>query len=134
MYGRETEETTPGQDRPRIGAMRNRGPQASRLVARAPFSRWLVSFRRAMVHAPFRFATFVRLASGHPGSGTSSPTRPCITVQGVLHGLVGEEVPDPGCPLASLTKVAKRNGAWTIARRNDTSHLENGARATDRLV
>ena len=57
-----------------------------------------------------------------------------ITVQGVLHGLVGEDVPDPGCPLASLTKVAKRNGAWTIARRNDTSHLENGARATDRLA
>ena len=57
-----------------------------------------------------------------------------ITVQGVLHGLVGEDVPDPGCPLASLTKVAKRNGAWTIARRNDTSHLENGARAADRLA
>ncbi len=57
-----------------------------------------------------------------------------ITVQGVLHGLVEGDVPDPGCPLASLTKVEKRNGAWTIALRNDTSHLENGARAADRLA
>jgi hypothetical protein len=55
-------------------------------------------------------------------------------VLGVLHGLVGEDVPDPGCPLASLTKVEHRNGTWTVALRNDTSHLENGARAADRLV
>jgi len=57
-----------------------------------------------------------------------------ITVQGVLHGLVGEDVPDPGCPLASLTKVVRQDGTWSIALRNDTSHLENGARATDRLA
>ena len=56
-----------------------------------------------------------------------------ITVQGVLHGLVGADVPDPGCPLASLTKVERRHGKWTIALRNDTSHLENGARAHNRL-
>ena len=56
-----------------------------------------------------------------------------ITVQGVLHGLVGTDVPDPGCPLASLTKVERREGTWTIALRNDTSHLENGARARSRL-
>lgn len=57
-----------------------------------------------------------------------------ITVQGVLHGLVGSDVPDPGCPLASLTKVARRNGDWTVSLRNDTSHLENGTRAPDRLA
>ncbi len=57
-----------------------------------------------------------------------------ITVQGVLHGLVGEEVPNPGCPLASLTKVVGQAGKWSIELRNDTSHLENGARATSRLV
>lgn len=57
-----------------------------------------------------------------------------ITVQGVLHGLVDEEVPTPGCPLASLTKVVEREKEWTIARRNDTSHLENGSHAADRLV
>jgi broad specificity phosphatase PhoE len=56
-----------------------------------------------------------------------------ITVQGVLHGLIGRDVPNPGCPLASLTKVVHRGGAWRIRRRNDTSHLENGARATGRL-
>lgn len=57
-----------------------------------------------------------------------------ITVQGVLHGLVGKEVPDPGCPLASLTKVVGEDGSWRIALRNDTSHLENGARAAERLA
>lgn len=57
-----------------------------------------------------------------------------ITVQGVLHGLVGSNVPDPGCPLASLTKVEWRDGNWTISLRNDTTHLENGAQATDRLA
>jgi broad specificity phosphatase PhoE len=57
-----------------------------------------------------------------------------MTVLGVLHGLIGENVPDPGCPLASLTKVVRRNGTWTIRTRNDTSHLENGTRAADRLV
>lgn len=57
-----------------------------------------------------------------------------VTVQGVLHGLVEMEVPDPGCPLASLTKAVERSDTWTIARRNDTSHLENGARAIDQLA
>jgi broad specificity phosphatase PhoE len=57
-----------------------------------------------------------------------------ITVQGVLHGLVGDDVPDPGCPLASLTQVVRREDGWTIRTRNDTSHLENGARSADRLV
>jgi broad specificity phosphatase PhoE len=57
-----------------------------------------------------------------------------ITVLGVLHGLVGADVPDPGCPLASLTRVTHRDGTWTIRTRNDTSHLENGARASTRLA
>jgi len=57
-----------------------------------------------------------------------------VTVQGVLHGLVGSDVPDPGCPLASLTKVVGDGDTWTIELRNDTSHLENGARGADRLV
>jgi len=57
-----------------------------------------------------------------------------ITVLGVLHGLVGGEVPDPGCPLASLTMVVREDDGWTIRRRNDTSHLENGARSADRLA
>jgi broad specificity phosphatase PhoE len=57
-----------------------------------------------------------------------------ITVQGVLHGLIGSDVPDPGCPLASLTKVSGAGDDWSIHLRNDTSHLENGARAAERLV
>lgn len=57
-----------------------------------------------------------------------------ITVQGVLHGLIERDLPDRGCPLASLTKVVYENGEWSIRLRNDTSHLENGVRATDRLV
>lgn len=57
-----------------------------------------------------------------------------MTVLGVLHGLIGSDVPDPGCPLASLTKVVHRDGGWTIRTRNDTSHLENGTRAADRLA
>ena len=57
-----------------------------------------------------------------------------ITVQGVLHGLVGAGVPDAGCPLASLTKVERRDGGWSIFLRNDTTHLENGSRASDRLA
>lgn len=57
-----------------------------------------------------------------------------ITVQGVLHGLIGSDVPDPGCPLASLTKVSGTGNDWSITLRNDTSHLENGARAAERLV
>jgi broad specificity phosphatase PhoE len=57
-----------------------------------------------------------------------------ITVQGVLHGLVEADVPDPGCPLASLTQVVQTEAGWTIRTRNDTSHLENGARASRRLT
>lgn len=57
-----------------------------------------------------------------------------ITVQGALHGLIGRNLPDPGCPLASLTKVVYENGEWSIRLRNDTSHLENGVRAADHLV
>jgi broad specificity phosphatase PhoE len=57
-----------------------------------------------------------------------------MTVLGVLHGLIGSDVPDPGCPLASLTRVVHENGDWTIRTRNDTRHLENGTRATDRLA
>jgi broad specificity phosphatase PhoE len=57
-----------------------------------------------------------------------------ITVQGVLHGLVGSDIPDPGCPLASLTKVERRGEHWALSLRNDTTHLENGARAPDRLT
>jgi signal transduction histidine kinase len=60
-----------------------------------------------------------------------------ITVQGVLRGLIG--IPkafgtDPGCPLASLTKASGAGDDWSIHLRNDTSHLENGARAAERLV
>lgn len=53
------------------------------------------------------------------------------TVQGVLLGLVGD-VEDTGCPLASLTKVVRQNGAWQIGVRNDTSHLDHAA-AADRF-
>jgi broad specificity phosphatase PhoE len=56
-----------------------------------------------------------------------------MTVLGVLHGLIGQDVPDPGCPLASLTQVVRRDGSWRIRTRNDTSHLENGTHAADRL-
>lgn len=47
------------------------------------------------------------------------------TVQGVLLGLVSDDVPDDGCPLASVTKLVRTNGQWTIAMRNDTAHLES---------
>jgi broad specificity phosphatase PhoE len=57
-----------------------------------------------------------------------------MTVLGVLHGLIGSDVPDPGCPLASLTQAVREDGAWTIRTRNDTRHLENGTRAADRLA
>jgi len=57
-----------------------------------------------------------------------------ITVLGVLHGLVGENVSDPGCPLASLTQVTRRDGAWHIETRNDTTHLDDGAHSADRLA
>jgi len=57
-----------------------------------------------------------------------------MTVLGVLHGLIGSEVPDPGCPLASLTEVVRRDGTWRIRTRNDTTHLENGTRAADWLA
>lgn len=57
-----------------------------------------------------------------------------ITVQGILHSLVASNLPDPGCPLASLTKVSGSNDNWSITLRNDTSHLENGARAAGQLV
>ncbi|WP_263787504.1 histidine phosphatase family protein [Salinibacter grassmerensis] len=57
-----------------------------------------------------------------------------ITVQGVLHGLLGADVPDPGCPLASLTKAERRDDTWSIFLRNDTTHLEDGTRAPDRLA
>lgn len=57
-----------------------------------------------------------------------------ITVQGVLHGLIGADVPDPGCPLASLTQVMRSDNGWRIRLRNDTSHLENGARAAGRFA
>jgi len=57
-----------------------------------------------------------------------------ITIQGVLHGLVGSNVPDPGCPLASLTAVVRRDDEWTVRVRNDTSHLEDGSRSAHRLA
>lgn len=57
-----------------------------------------------------------------------------ITVQGVLHGLIEQNLPDPGCPLASLTKVEYERGEWSIHLRNDTSHLENGVGGADRLA
>lgn len=57
-----------------------------------------------------------------------------ITMIGVLRGLVGDDVPDTGCPLACLTKVVRSDGPWTLRLRNDTTHLENGANASDRLV
>ena len=56
-----------------------------------------------------------------------------ITVQGALLGLVGD-VPDEGVPLASLTTVVRGDGDnWHLAGRNDTSHLGDGQRASDRL-
>lgn len=56
-----------------------------------------------------------------------------ITVFGVLAGLVGEDVDDADCPLASLTRIERRNGAWTIAARNDVAHLEGGRQGANRL-
>ena len=56
-----------------------------------------------------------------------------ITVQGVLQGLVGD-VPDPGCPLASLTTVEERGGTWHLARRNATDHLAGGPDAAQRMA
>jgi broad specificity phosphatase PhoE len=56
-----------------------------------------------------------------------------ITVQGVLRGLVGPQVPDERCPLASLTQVVRQDdGAWHVAQRNDTSHLD-AREGADRL-
>jgi len=55
-----------------------------------------------------------------------------ITVQGVLLGLV-EDVPDTGVPLASLTHLTQSGDGWEIAARNDTTHLSDGATATDRM-
>lgn len=57
-----------------------------------------------------------------------------ITVQGVLYGLVGDDVPDPGCPLASLTEVAQRNDTWHIRCRNEVDHLTDGPDAANRLI
>lgn len=57
-----------------------------------------------------------------------------ITVQGILHGLVRSDLPNPGCPLASLTQVVRQEDGWTLRIRNDTRHLENGARASRRLA
>ena len=54
-----------------------------------------------------------------------------ITVQGALMGLLGD-VPDTGCPLASLTQVVRRGGAWHLEMRNDTTHLEGEREAADR--
>lgn len=57
-----------------------------------------------------------------------------ITVLGVLHGLVGSDVPDTGCPLASFTHLVGQDGEWTIETRNDTSHLDSGPQDADRLA
>jgi len=54
-----------------------------------------------------------------------------ITVQGALMGLLGD-VPDEGCPLASLTQVVRRDGAWQLSMRNDTAHLGGETEAADR--
>lgn len=54
------------------------------------------------------------------------------TVQGVLLGLVGNDVPERGCPLASVTKLVRPGGQWALAMRNDTAHLER-ADAADRF-
>lgn len=57
-----------------------------------------------------------------------------ITVQGILHGLVGNHVSDSGCPLASLTEIEHRDGSWHICCRNETDHLPQGSESTDRLI
>lgn len=104
--------------------------------------------RVTLDHAPCREPTFPE--SRHESLARLGATGQCLaqrfpdetlllvghgmTVLGVLHGLIGSDVPDPGCPLASLTEVVRRNGKWTIRTRNDTSHLENGSRAADRLA
>ena len=54
------------------------------------------------------------------------------TVEGILHELVGPDVPMAGCDLASLTEVVRTNSRWSIRTRNDTSHLQNGDRPADR--
>jgi broad specificity phosphatase PhoE len=102
----------------------------------------------ALTHDPCREPTFPE--SRHESLARIGATGQCLagrfsdetlllvghgmTVLGVLHGLIGSDVPDPGCPLASLTEVVRADGTWTIRTRNDTSHLENGTRAADRLA
>lgn len=54
------------------------------------------------------------------------------TVYGVLKNLTDEPVPDKDCPLASVTRLARHEGRWTITLRNDTSHLDEAA-AADRF-
>ncbi len=56
-----------------------------------------------------------------------------ITVQGVLQGLLGD-VPEAGCPLASLTHLVQEGTDWRLVTRNDISHLEGGPEAADRMA
>ncbi len=92
------------------------------------------SFPESRHRALDRIGTTGRCLTSRHSNSTPLLIGHGITVLGVLHGLVGEDVPDPGCPLASLTKVVNRDGTWHVALRNDTSHLENGDRAADRLA
>ncbi|WP_232798075.1 hypothetical protein [Salinibacter altiplanensis] len=64
-----------------------------------------------------------------------SPIKKILTgASGKLSLLVGTDVPDSGCPLASLTKGERQGGAWSASLQNDTTHLENGPHAPDRLA
>lgn len=53
------------------------------------------------------------------------------SVYGALRGLVNDAA-DTGCPLASVTKLVRKQDEWHIALRNDTSHLDQFA-AADRF-
>lgn len=56
-----------------------------------------------------------------------------ITVWGLLRGFLGD-VEDTGCPLASLTQLVYDDGQWHLRRRNDVSHLEEGAKGAGQFA
>jgi broad specificity phosphatase PhoE len=71
------------------------------------------------------------LAERFDGAGDLLLVGHGATVQGILLGLVGD-VEDAGCPLCSVSRLVRDGGRWTIATRNDTSHLDHTG-AADRF-
>lgn len=56
-----------------------------------------------------------------------------ITVWGLLNGFF-DDIADTGCPLASLTELVEDDQGWHLVRRNDVSHLDDGAQQADRMA